>query len=49
MLRVDVETHDRPGDLAAVEDRVGAQGGSVAVEAGDGPGSRIRLELPCGS
>jgi signal transduction histidine kinase len=48
-LRVDVETCDRPRDLAAVEDRVGALGGSVAVEPRDGPGSRIRVELPCGS
>jgi hypothetical protein len=49
VLRVDIESCGSSGDLVAVEDRVGALSGTVAVEPIDGSAVRIRVELPCAS
>jgi signal transduction histidine kinase len=49
VLRVDIEARGMLPDLVAVEDRVGAVDGTVSVEPSSGVGSRVRVELPCGS
>jgi signal transduction histidine kinase len=49
VLRVDIEGCGPPGDLVAVEDRVGALSGTVALEPMPGSGVRIRVVLPCAS
>ena len=41
-------SHD-VGDLTAVEDRVGALGGTVTVDRAGWPGRLIKVELPCAS
>lgn len=48
-LTVDICTDQRPEGLLAVEDRVGAVGGSLTVQPGDSPRVRVHLELPCAS
>jgi signal transduction histidine kinase len=48
-LVVEIEDGGPPGDLVMVEDRVGALAGTVTTEAIGGSGTRIRVELPCGS
>jgi signal transduction histidine kinase len=35
--------------LAGMLDRVAAQGGTLAIESPPGSGTRIAVELPCGS
>ena len=47
---VDVEAHDESGlDLVALEDRLGALDGRLAVERREDGDVTIRAELPCGS
>jgi len=40
---------DRAFDRVALEDRLGALGGRLSVERGEGGQVTIRAELPCGS
>jgi hypothetical protein len=46
-LVVEVRTAD-PGDLVEVQDRVGALGGRLDLDADGGERTRVRVELPCG-
>jgi signal transduction histidine kinase len=48
-LRIEIEDDGPPGDLVRIEDRVGALAGTLSVESAPGSGTRIRVELPCGS
>ena len=48
-LLIEIEDGAPPGDLVMVEDRVGALAGTVTTQAVEGSGTRIRVELPCGS
>jgi len=48
-LRIEIEDDGPPGDLVRIEDRVGALAGTLSVEPAPGSGTRIRVELPCGS
>jgi signal transduction histidine kinase len=49
MLRLNITTTAPATDLTALEDRVGALGGTVEVIATDGSARRVRVELPCES
>jgi signal transduction histidine kinase len=48
-LRIEIEDDGPPEDLVRIEDRVGALAGTLSVESTRGSGTRIRVELPCGS
>jgi signal transduction histidine kinase len=48
-LRTEIEDDGPPGDLMPIEDRVAALAGTLSVEPVAGSGTRIRVELPCGS
>jgi signal transduction histidine kinase len=48
-LVIEIEDSKPPGDLVMLEDRVGALAGTVTTQTVEGPGTRIRVELPCGS
>jgi signal transduction histidine kinase len=49
VLRIEIKTGAPGGDLLAIEDRVGALAGTLTVEPDGESGTRIRVELPCGS